>query len=260
MTGIWPFQASNAPTTLSHAEGAYLYLQNDKKILDAAGGAVVANIGHGRREVADAIHAATMNATYVVPPWLTPERQGLVEELRYHWLPQHLPCVHLCSGGSEANESAIKIAVQYQAAIGQPHRKLILARNLSYHGTTISMAGCQAMRRNAASSLFSNNTKPYPCDCPLGPHHPDACRVLFAGSGGYIQRLGSENIAALIAEPINAHRVAPSLPRRLLAARAEKFCDDTEFCSLWMSYDDSVAPASPLDRNSQCPTGSIGGG
>ena len=37
MTGIWPFQASNAPTTLSHAEGAYLYLQNDKKILDAAG-------------------------------------------------------------------------------------------------------------------------------------------------------------------------------------------------------------------------------
>ena len=68
MSGIWPFVASNAPTALSHAQGAYLYLQNGKKILDAAGGAVVANIGHGRRQVADAIHAATLNATYVVPP------------------------------------------------------------------------------------------------------------------------------------------------------------------------------------------------
>ena len=180
MSGIWPFVASNAPTALSHAQGAYLYLQNGKKILDAAGGAVVANIGHGRRQVADAIHAATLNATYVVPPWLTPERQALVEELREHWLPDHLPCVHLCSGGSEANESAIKIAVQYQTAIGQPQRKLILARNLSYHGTTISMAGLSghASRKRGLESIIEEPPyiqTPYPLRCPLGPHHADAC-------------------------------------------------------------------------------------
>ena len=164
LTGIkhvetWPFMASSATPKLSRAEGAYLYLQGDKKILDAAGGAVVANIGHGRREVADAIHAATLNATYVVPPWLTPERQGLLEELRDHWLPEHLPCVHLCSGGSEANESAIKIAVQYQAAIGQPQRRLILARNLSYHGTTISMAGLSghASRKRGIEPLLNDH-------------------------------------------------------------------------------------------------------
>ena len=208
MTGIWPFVAANAPTTLSHAQGAYLYLQNDRKILDAAGGAVVANIGHGRREVADAIHAATMNATYVVPPWLTPERQGLVEELRDHWLPQHLPCVHLCSGGSEANESAIKIAVQYQAAIGQPQRKLILARNLSYHGTTISMAGLSghASRKRGLESILEQHPHiqtPYPLRCPLGPHHTDACQYYLQDLEDTIQRLGSENIAALVAEPIN---------------------------------------------------------
>ena len=118
MTGIWPFVPANSPISLSHSKGAYLHLKDGSKILDAAGGAVVTNIGHGRREVADAIHAATLNSTYVVPPWLTPEREALMEELRSYWLPQHLPCVHLCSGGSEANESAIKIAVQYQAAIG----------------------------------------------------------------------------------------------------------------------------------------------
>jgi adenosylmethionine-8-amino-7-oxononanoate aminotransferase len=208
MSGIWPFVASDAPTALSHAKGAYLYLQNGKKILDAAGGAVVANIGHGRQQVADAIHAATLNATYVVPPWLTPERQALVEELRGHWLPQHLPCVHLCSGGSEANESAIKIAVQYQAAIGQSQRKLILARNLSYHGTTISMAGLSghASRKRGLESILEEPPyvqTPYPLRCPLGPHHPDACDYYLQDLEDTIARLGSENIAALIAEPIN---------------------------------------------------------
>ena len=208
MSGIWPFVASNAPTALSYAQGAYLYLQNGKKILDAAGGAVVANIGHGRRQVADAIHAATLNATYVVPPWLTPERQALVEELREHWLPDHLPCVHLCSGGSEANESAIKIAVQYQTAIGQPQRKYILARNLSYHGTTISMAGLSghASRKRGLEAIIEEPPyiqTPYPLRCPLGPHHADACDYYLQDLEDTITRLGPENIAALIAEPIN---------------------------------------------------------
>ena len=208
MTGIWPFIPSNSPISLSHAEGAYLHLKDGKKILDAAGGAVVTNIGHGRSEVADAIHAATLNATYVVPPWLTPEREALLEELRNYWLPQHLPCVHLCSGGSEANESAIKIAVQYQAAIGQPQRKLILARNLSYHGTTISMAGLSghASRKRGIEPLLEDHPyiqTPYPLRCPLGPHHPDACQYYLQDLEDTIQKLGSANIAALVAEPIN---------------------------------------------------------
>lgn len=208
MTDIWPFIPTSDPTFLSHAEGAYLYLQGGQKILDAAGGAVVANIGHGRRKVADAIHAATMNATYVVPPWLTPEREALVHELRDHWLPQHLPCVHLCSGGSEANEAAIKIAVQYQAAIDQPQRKIILARSLSYHGTTISMAGLSghASRKRGLQSILEEPPyiqTPYPLRCPLGPHHPNACAYYLQDLEDTIQRLGAHNIAALIAEPIN---------------------------------------------------------
>ena len=70
-SSIWPFLPAKNSTSLSHASGAYLYMDNGDKILDAAGGAIVANIGHGRKEVADAIHAATMNCTYAVPPWLT---------------------------------------------------------------------------------------------------------------------------------------------------------------------------------------------
>ncbi|RPG33127.1 MAG: aspartate aminotransferase family protein [Gammaproteobacteria bacterium TMED92] len=227
MTGIWPFVPSNAPTSLAHAKGSYLYLQNGKKILDAAGGAVVANVGHGRREVADAIHAATLNATYVVPPWLTPEREALVHELREHWLPEHLPCVHLCSGGSEGNESAIKIAVQYQTAIGQPQRRLILARQLSYHGTTISMAGLSghASRKRGLESILEQPPyiqTPYPLRCPLGPHHPDACDYYLQDLEDTIERLGPENIAALIAEPINGSSGGAITPPQGYWQRAQR--------------------------------------
>ena len=96
----WPFLPAQTPTEITHAEGAYLYRKDGKKILDAAGGAVVANIGHGRPEVADAVRDALVNASYVIPLWLTPERENLVNELTTHWLPKHLNRIHLASGGS----------------------------------------------------------------------------------------------------------------------------------------------------------------
>lgn len=204
----WPFLPGKLTTRLSHAEGAYLYLENGAKVLDAAGGAIVTNIGHGRREVADAIHAATMNATYVVPPWLTPERRALVEELTTHWLPPHLTRMHLCSGGSEANESAMKIAVQYQRSRGETSRNLILARSVSYHGTTISTAavsGHPGRKRGLEGILqeYPRIETPYPLRCPLGAHHPDAADYYVKNLEDTIAALGPENIAALIAEPLN---------------------------------------------------------
>ena len=58
-----------------------------RRIYDAAGGAIVANVGHGRTEVADAVREALATETYVVPPFATPSRIALVERLRASWLP-----------------------------------------------------------------------------------------------------------------------------------------------------------------------------
>lgn len=205
---IWPFLAGKSLTSLSHARGSYLYLKNGSKILDAAGGAIVTNIGHGRLEVADAIHQAIMNATYVVPPWLTPEREALVHELREHWLPPHLSRVHLTSGGSEGNESAIKIAVQYHASKGQSERNVILARSVSYHGTTISTAAVSGHpgRKKGLEGILNHYPRietPYPLRCPLGQHHPDATDYYIRNLTETIEQVGASNIAALIAEPMN---------------------------------------------------------
>ncbi len=206
--GIWPFLPQKKPTTLSRAEGAYLYLDNGEKILDAAGGAIVANIGHGRREVADAIHAAVLNCTYALPPWLTPEREAMIEELKTHWLPDHLGRIHIASSGSEGNESAIKLAIQYHASKGHPEKNVILARSISYHGTTISTAGVSGhlSRKRGLEGILDDYPRvetPYPLRCPLGRDHPDAEDYYVKSVEDTIARVGAENIAALIAEPIN---------------------------------------------------------
>ena len=116
----WPFLKQTWGIEFERSEGAYLYTKDGKKILDAAGGAIVSNIGYGREEVAEAVANALKSNTYVLPPFLTPEREALLDELREYWLPPHLTRIHLSSGGSEANESAVKLAIQYQASRGKP--------------------------------------------------------------------------------------------------------------------------------------------
>ena len=203
----WPFVGTTEPFQVARAEGAYFYTPDNKPILDAAGGAIVNNTGYGRQEVADVIREATMNCSYAVPPWMTPEREALIEELKTNWLPPHLTRIHLASGGSEATESALKIAIQYQAARGKPEKNKIIARNLSYHGATITTAAVSghASRKRGLESILNDYPTietPYPLRCPLGQHHPDAPDYYINDLEETISDIGTDNIAALIAEPI----------------------------------------------------------
>ena len=204
----WPFLPKDAGLDIVKTEGAYLYTRQGKRILDAASGAIVNNIGYGREEVAEAIKEASLNNTYVLPPFLTPEREELLDELRNHWLPSHLTRIHLSSGGSEANESAVKLAIQYQASRGKPEKNIILTRSLSYHGTTLNMSGISghtARKRGLESYVPAPRTieTPYPLRCPLGSFHPDAKDYYLDNLKEVIKAQGANNIAALLMEPIN---------------------------------------------------------
>ena len=204
----WPFLPKDAGLTIVKTEGAYLYTPQGKKILDAASGAIVNNIGYGREEVAEAIKEASLNNTYVLPPFLTPEREELLDELRNHWLPSHLTRIHLSSGGSEANQSAVKLAIQYQASRGKTEMNIILTRSLSYHGTTLNMSGISghtARKRGLESYVPTPRTieTPYPLRCPLGSFHPEAKDYYLNNLKEVIKDQGANNIAALLMEPIN---------------------------------------------------------
>ena len=204
----WPFLKQTWGIEFERSEGAYLYTKDGRKILDAAGGAIVSNIGYGREEVAEAIASAVRNNSYILPPFLTPEREALLDELREYWLPSHLTRVHLSSGGSEANESAVKLAIQFQASRGKPEKNIILTRSLSYHGTTLNMSGISghvARKRGLESYVPKPTTieTPYPLRCPLGRHHADAKEYYLENLRSTINEIGADKIAGLLMEPIN---------------------------------------------------------
>lgn len=225
----WPFLPGR-PMQISRAEGIYLYDQNDRQIIDAAGGAIVSNIGHGRERVVDAVAQATRDTTYVVPPWLTPGREALLEALET-WLPEDFTRIHGTSGGSEANEAAIKIALHYQQAIGETSRTHILGRSISYHGTTLTTAavsGHPARKKGLEGALnqYPKVPTPYPLRCPLGTHHADTGTHYAEAVRDKILEIGPTNIAALIAEPITGSSGGAIVPPDDYWPQVRALCDE----------------------------------
>ena len=203
MNTQWPFLGGGT-STVESADGPWINLEGGQRILDAAGGAIVANIGHGNAEVADAIAQASARTSYAVPPWRTAERDALLEELHTHWIGDQLGHTHLTSGGSEGIESAIKMAIQYHAARGDTSRTRILTRDISYHGTTITTAGISGhpARKIGLEALLPSPDyvrAPYPLR-QGGP--ASATQLCLESLREVIDTLGAGNIAALVAEPV----------------------------------------------------------
>lgn len=226
----WPFLS--APSLrIVDGEGAWLIADDGRRILDAAGGAIVANIGHGRTEVVRAIAENGSHPSYVVPIWRTPQREALVERLRAHWLPGNLHHIHLTSGGSEGVEAAVKIALQHFAACGETSRTKILSRELSYHGTTIAMAGLsghRARKRGLEGFLqsFPAAPTPSPLRSPLGRHHPESGAHYVKATRAVIEAEGPQNIAAFVIEPITGSSGGAIVPPDDYLPGVRALCDE----------------------------------
>jgi adenosylmethionine-8-amino-7-oxononanoate aminotransferase len=171
-------------------DGCWLLTADGRRILDAAGGAIVANIGHGRRAVADAVHDALTDGAYVVPIWPTPHRARLHDALVERWLPAGMGHVFFTSGGSESADSALRLARAYHVANGRPERWKVIGRHPSYHGITLGAlaVGSHSSRRNGYDPLL--------LDLPKVPWD-DAAAV-----DELIDQEGADTIAGLVFEPI----------------------------------------------------------
>src|SRR5207342_1198875 len=104
---------------------------------DAAGGAIVVNVGHGRRSVADAMAEQAGRVAYAHGSAFTNDAlEAYAGELGPH-LPLEDPAIYPVSGGSEAIETALKLARAYHLARGETERWIVYARWGSYHGNTL---------------------------------------------------------------------------------------------------------------------------
>ena len=118
-------------------EGAYVWDQHGKKYLDGLAGLFTSQLGHGRTELAEAGAKQAGTLAYF-PLWTYahPKAIELAERLA-DYAPGDLDRVFFTSGGSEAVESAWKLARQYFRMTGQPQRTKVISRDIAYHGTTM---------------------------------------------------------------------------------------------------------------------------
>jgi len=123
--------------TIVRGSGQYVYDTRGKRYLDGLSGLFVSQIGHGRKEVAEAGARQAAELAYF-PLWsyAHPRAIELAERLAM-LAPGDLNRVFFTTSGSEAVESAWKMAKQYFASIGQPRRYKVLSREIAYHGTTM---------------------------------------------------------------------------------------------------------------------------
>lgn len=194
------------PLHVERAEGAYLYTRDGRKIFDAGSGAVVVNIGQGRRELAELAAEQVARLNYVVPVWVSPAREQLVERLAT-WTPAGLDRFFFTSGGSESVEAAIKFALFYHKLRGHPEKKLIISRWLSYHGNTLaalSASGNRSRREGFEHVLLDWPKIPpsYCYRCPWQKSYPGCELDCAEALEQEIDRRGAGSVAAFIAEPM----------------------------------------------------------
>ena len=217
------------PVLITKTEGVYLHTSSGHRIIDASGGPMAVSIGYGRPEVADAAARVLREVSYVIPVFASEARIELVKRIKEK-LPEELRNVYLCSGGSEANEAAIKFARQYQVLAGRESRHKVISRNLSYHGMTfltLSISDVKTRQRDFLPMLWKNPRIEacYCYRCPFGKEYPECDIDCALQLEARILEEGPDTVVAFIAEPIVAAAGGALVPPPEYFPLVRKICD-----------------------------------
>lgn len=216
---------------IDYGKGVYLFDMEGKKYLDAASGAVTANIGHGVTEIIEAMLEQAQKVSFVYRSQFTSEAAEKLADKLAEILPGELKWSFFVNSGSEATETAMKMAIQYWQETGVRTKNKILSRWVSYHGITmgaLSMSGHPGRRARFVPLLedFPAINPPYCYRCPYNLEAP-SCQYLCAYElETAIKRIGAEQIAAFIAEPIIGAAGGAITPPKEYFKHIKKICED----------------------------------
>jgi adenosylmethionine-8-amino-7-oxononanoate aminotransferase len=216
---------------IDRGEGVYVFDTDGRKYLDACGGAAVSCLGHSNARVKQAIADQLDRIPFAHTSFFTSEAAELLAERLAAAAPGNLDRVYFVSGGSEATETALKLARQYFVERGEPGRRNVIARRQSYHGNTLgalAAGGNQWRRVQFEPMLFET-------------HHISPCyeyrgRIENETSVEYglrvadeleakIQALGPGSVMAFIAEPVVGATAGAVPPTEGYFKRIREICD-----------------------------------
>ena len=200
------------------AEGSTIWDAEGRAYLDASGGAIVVNVGHGRQSIADAMAAQAGRLAYAHGSAFTTEAlEAYAAEVGPH-IPVDDPRLYPVSGGSEAIETALKIARAYHLARGEKDRWIVFARWSSYHGNTLGaldLSGRKPLRRPYEGWLgrfrHVSAAYPYRAGYPGADALGDADELADELERAIVAA-GPGTVAAFVAEPIVGATLAAAVP------------------------------------------------
>ncbi|MEW6080682.1 MAG: aspartate aminotransferase family protein [Bacillota bacterium] len=212
------------------AEGVQIWDSEGQRYLDGASGALVVNIGHGRKEIAEVMAEQAVKLCFAHTSQFTSGPQEDLARILAEVSPGDLNRVYFLSGGSEAVEAGLKLARQYHVERGDLSRYKAIGRWVSYHGNTLGAlsVGGQSPRRRMYSPLlapFPHIPAPYCYRCPFGQEYP-GCGVRCADAlDDCIKREGPESVAVFVAEPVVGASGGALVPPPEYYPRVRQICD-----------------------------------
>jgi len=218
------------PTAVS-ASGMRITDASGRRYLDMRGGAAVSCLGHSHPAVVAAVRQQVKTLAFAHTAFFTNEPQERLAAALTGRFGKPGARVYFLSGGSEANETALKVAWQYWAACGQTQKKIIISREHSYHGNTfgaLSISGNPGRRRASAAPLVDWPRIP-PCYPYREMREDETVSDYSERSAAYLEdaivACGAENVAAFICEPVvgSSLGVVPATAGYLQRVRA--ICD-----------------------------------
>lgn len=208
----WPTSGSigaEARSGLVAGDGIYVTDIEGRRLIDGPAGMWCTNVGHRCEPIARTLYEQAMSLSYT-SPWYTMSEPSvhLSKRLAGH-APGDLDHVFYTTGGSSAVETALRFMQFTNNVFGRPEKKLIVARQGAYHGSTYLSASLNGRPRDhdwmdSAGDLVVKLTCPNPFRRPAGMTVPQFCDFLIDEFREAIEAKGAENIGAFIAEPIMA--------------------------------------------------------
>ncbi|MGQ9693595.1 MAG: aspartate aminotransferase family protein [Thermodesulfobacteriota bacterium] len=215
---------------IERGEGIYLFDRHGKKYIDGAGGSAVVGIGHGVKEITAAMVRQAEKVSFAHSSQFTSQAALDLAEKLVYLAPAGLSRVYFLSGGSEAVETAVKMARQYQVERGKAQKYKVISRWTSYHGNTLGALALSGHtgRRSYYLPLIQHtpHIQPAYCyRCPVG-RQPNNCALECAlDLEKTILYEGPDSISAFIAEPIVGATAGVLIPPADYFPKIREICD-----------------------------------
>ena len=212
-------------------DGPYIIDDLGDRYIDASGGAAVSCLGHSNEVVRQAVHEQVDKLAYAHTGFFSSEPAEKLADFLIDRAPGDMASAYFVSGGSEAVETALKMARQYYLEIDQPQRQYFIARRQSYHGNTLGAlsVGGNEWRRRDFEPLLKEQSHMSPC-YPYRGQRDDESDESYATRlvnelDQEIQRLGPDKVIGFLAETVTGATLGAQPAVATYFKKVRELCD-----------------------------------